>query len=129
MNKLILAKKVRGRGGIGEYVDEEGGGNVGWVKWRFGVVARSMNIRRRIPLFDDVEAAEEDRERGGRACPGLIGVGESRGTPSSCFPAPSNSGSNSYSGVVAFPLTALACPCAVWELGKFIAALAGASSN
>jgi hypothetical protein len=99
------------------------------VRCRFGVVALSIKILRRIPLFEEVEAADEDRERAGRPCPGRIGVGDKRGTPSSCFPAPSNSGSNSYSGVVAFPLTALACPCAVDPLGRFIAALAGASSN
>ena len=129
MNRFIFDRIVSGRGGIGEYVDEEGGGNVGCVRCRFEVVALSIKILRRIPLFEDVEAAEDDRERAGRFWPGLIGVGDSRGTPSSCLPAPSNSGSNSYSGVVAFPLTALACPCAVDPLGRFIAALAGASSN
>jgi len=128
MNRFIFDKNVKGLGGMGEYVDEEGGGKVGCVRCRFGVVALSIKILRRIPLLEEFEAADEDRERAGRFCPGLIGVGDSRGTPSSCFPA-SSSGSNSYSGVVAFPLTALACPCAVDPLGRFIAALAGASSN
>jgi hypothetical protein len=129
MNRFIFDKNVKGLGGIGEYVDEEGGGKVGCVRCRFGVVALSIKILRRIPLFEDVEAADDDRERAGRFCPGRMGVGDNRGTPSSCFPPPSNSGSNSYSGVVAFPLTALACPCAVDPFGRFIAALAGASSN
>lgn len=66
MNRFIFDKNVSGRGGIGEYVDDDGGGNVGWVRCRFGVVARSIKIRRRIPLLDEVEAADEDRDNGGR---------------------------------------------------------------
>lgn len=103
---------------------------MGRVRCCDGVVALSIKMRRKIPLLDEVDAAEEERDR-----PGRIAVGESNGTDSSLpldeVPLPNGSkSSTSYSGVVASPpLTALACPGAVAALGIFRAALAGASSN
>jgi len=137
MNKLIFDENDRPDGGRGEYVDEDGGGNVG----RVGVVGRSISIRRRRLRLDDVEAAEEDLDSAGR---------ESKGDRSIFTPFPifnpnpfvlgggtkprfdiSLSGlSTSNSGVLASPpLTALACPIAVFEFGMSRAALPGASNN
>jgi len=51
---------------MGEYVDEDGGGNVGRDKCCEGVDALSMKILRRMPRLEEVEAAEEDRDKAGR---------------------------------------------------------------
>lgn len=58
-------------------MDDEGGGNVGLVRCCEGVPALSINIRRKIPRLDDVDAADDDLDN-----PGRIGVGDKRGTPS-----------------------------------------------
>lgn len=67
MNKLILLSNVNGRWGIGEYVDEDGGGKVGRVRCCVGVVALSIKILRSIPRFEEVDAADDDLDNTGRA--------------------------------------------------------------
>lgn len=91
-------------------------------------MALSIKMRRRIPLDDDVEALEDDRES-----PGLTAVGASNGTLS-FLPLPlvyaSGVSSMAKSGVLdSPPRTARACPMAVAALGMFNAALAGASRS
>lgn len=61
-------------GDIGEYVDNDGGGKVGWVRCCEGVVDWFINICFKIFLFEVVDVVEEVCDRFG-----CNGIGVKRG--------------------------------------------------